>query len=114
MPLAYLTVWELTKSTGAALLSTAFIVFGKLSHTIHVVVFCDYFPVYLLWTAIIIFITFYSCIFFTPIFFGYTPCPLFISNYSVSLVGCPPFIDYEFGAYSVVDLGEEPAPPYFG
>ena len=32
MPLAYLTVWELTKSTAAALLSTAFIVFGKLSH----------------------------------------------------------------------------------
>ena len=30
MPLAYLTVWELTKSTGAAVLGTAFIVFGKL------------------------------------------------------------------------------------
>lgn len=29
MPLAYLTVWELTKSTGAAILGTAFIVFGK-------------------------------------------------------------------------------------
>jgi len=32
VPLAYLTVWELTKSTGASLLSTGFIVFGKLSH----------------------------------------------------------------------------------
>ena len=56
MPLAYLTVWELTKSTGAALLSTAFIVFGKLSHAIHIVVFfikcCDYFTVYLFWTVI--------------------------------------------------------------
>jgi len=29
VPLAYLTVWELTKSTGAAILGTAFIVFGK-------------------------------------------------------------------------------------
>lgn len=29
VPLAYLTVWELTKSTGAAILGTAFIVFGR-------------------------------------------------------------------------------------
>jgi len=39
VPLAYLTVWELTKSTGAALLSTAFIVFGKSSHAMVVLLY---------------------------------------------------------------------------
>ena len=67
MPLAYLTVWELTKSTGAALLSTAFIVFGKLSHAI---------VVYLLWTIIN-----YSSlsILFTLIFFDCISCLFFVS-----------------------------------
>lgn len=47
VPLAYLTVWELTKSTGAALLSTAFIVFDHGCITISQYILLD--PVLMFW-----------------------------------------------------------------
>lgn len=47
VPLAYLTVWELTKSTGASLLSTAFIVFDHGCITISQYILLD--PVLMFW-----------------------------------------------------------------